>query len=254
MQPSNKELVFNAQSILKQFGYKVKTTHLHELFARLAGFKNIHEATANQDQEEEEYNSYYEQEVKAFENYLETRKERDDAPLIGNTDFEDVLKFHAYVTRRFGLATRAIQAMIVGEVIEEHQPALTHGTEETIQEGMKEAENLWAGRGDAELNRYVPLGFTYTQNAPSEPRDTLDEYSPPTKEEAKKLKVMFRDSSGVVEVIKGPNKGMIAYHDNDEEGKAILYPYHADGNLCLGEYFMIPYTHIRALSGEKVTE
>lgn len=46
MEPSNKELVHKTQTILKEFGYTVKKTHLHEMFARIAGYKNIHEATA----------------------------------------------------------------------------------------------------------------------------------------------------------------------------------------------------------------
>lgn len=46
---TNKELVHKSQSILKDFGYEVKTTHLHEMYARLAGYKNIHEATAKKD-------------------------------------------------------------------------------------------------------------------------------------------------------------------------------------------------------------
>lgn len=39
---NNKTLVYNAQSILKAFGYTIKSSHLHEMFARLSGFKNAH--------------------------------------------------------------------------------------------------------------------------------------------------------------------------------------------------------------------
>jgi hypothetical protein len=53
MEPSNKELVHKTQTILKEFGYTVKKTHLHEMFARIAGYKNIHEATRSQKVREE---------------------------------------------------------------------------------------------------------------------------------------------------------------------------------------------------------
>src|ERR1039458_223028 len=49
---SNKSIAFQTQSILKDFGYEIKTTHLQELFARIAGFKNIHTASAKSETEQ----------------------------------------------------------------------------------------------------------------------------------------------------------------------------------------------------------
>jgi hypothetical protein len=43
---TNKELVAQSKEILTKFGYDVKNTHLHELFARLSGYNNLHSAKA----------------------------------------------------------------------------------------------------------------------------------------------------------------------------------------------------------------
>lgn len=235
MKPSidNKELVFQAQSILKGFGYDVKTTHLHELFARLAGFRNIHEAAAARGSEVEG-KSYFDREVRALEKYLASREDRE--PPFGDESFPEVLQFHSYVNHRFGLTMRYIQRQVVDCVVEKDQPSLFQATESTIRDGMARAQAWWDRMNEVDL---------------ASQRD----WKPLTKEEYRSLKADFQalpDSEGIVEVVHGPNKGMIAALDGEKEGEAVIFPYYADGEVCLLVPFSVPFTDIRTISGEKV--
>jgi hypothetical protein len=44
MSESNKSLVYRTQVVLSGLGYQVKTTHIHEMFARVLGYPSVHAA------------------------------------------------------------------------------------------------------------------------------------------------------------------------------------------------------------------